>query len=184
MKDDIRVMLAGSASKVSLTFDLWTSPNNLPFLVITGHWFTESYKLIDFVLDFVNLPYPHRGVDISQALGYFVGDFGLERKVMGITVDNAGNMETAYQELLQDFPHLLQVCCAAHCLNICCQAGFNYLKSSISKLRELLKSINQPKAYQVKYIPKTKLLPVWCISVQSIILFRASTIFKHNWIHI
>ena len=70
---------------------------------------------------------------------------------MAVTLDNATNMEAAYQFLRDDddFSQLIHVPCSAHCLNLICQAGFDELKSEVDKIQKATKTINSPKEFQV-----------------------------------
>lgn len=38
------------SSAIAITQDAWTSPNNLPFMSITGHFITNDWTLMDITL--------------------------------------------------------------------------------------------------------------------------------------
>lgn len=48
---------------------MWTSsPQKLGYMVVTGHWIDADWKLNMTVLNFCNVPPPHSGLVISEAL--------------------------------------------------------------------------------------------------------------------
>src|SRR3954453_18741650 len=62
--------LRRAGSKISVTLDCWTSPNNEAFLGITGHYIDNEWALQSLVLDFVPLNGEHTGENLC---GAFVG---------------------------------------------------------------------------------------------------------------
>ncbi|CAI5983363.1 unnamed protein product [Closterium sp. NIES-65] len=47
--------------RVSFTIDMWTSPNNRAWLVVTGHWIDENYQLRTMVFEFREIHERHTG---------------------------------------------------------------------------------------------------------------------------
>nr|GLL42000.1 zinc finger BED domain-containing protein RICESLEEPER 2-like [Ipomoea trifida] len=85
-----------SVSKVSLTTDCWKSKNQkIEYMVVTGHWIDYSWKLQKRVLSFINIPPPRGGLQISDAIFKCMKEWGIERKVFTITVDNATSNDSA-----------------------------------------------------------------------------------------
>ncbi|XP_047326863.1 zinc finger BED domain-containing protein RICESLEEPER 1-like [Impatiens glandulifera] len=64
-------------------------------MVITGHWIDFSWKLQKRVLSFANIPPPRGGLQISDAIFKCMKEWGIENKVVTITVDNASNNDVA-----------------------------------------------------------------------------------------
>nr|XP_027075831.1 zinc finger BED domain-containing protein RICESLEEPER 2-like [Coffea arabica] len=58
-------------------------------MVVTGHFIDSDWVLQKRVLNFCNVPPPHTGVIIADALSKCFIDWGIENKVSSITVDNA-----------------------------------------------------------------------------------------------
>ena len=45
------------------TLDYWTSPNAIPFLVVTAHFFNDTRTILhECLLDFREVPHPHTGM--------------------------------------------------------------------------------------------------------------------------
>ena len=63
LKDDI-----DDIKKLSLTCDLWTSPNSKSKLGVTGHWITNDWILKEVLLDVVEIKGNHSGNNIGEHL--------------------------------------------------------------------------------------------------------------------
>ncbi|KAK1398022.1 hypothetical protein POM88_007885 [Heracleum sosnowskyi] len=58
-----------SVPKINITTDMWTSSNQkLGYMVVTSHWIDSEWKLNMRVLNFCNVPPPHSGYIIAEAL--------------------------------------------------------------------------------------------------------------------
>ncbi|CAI5458675.1 unnamed protein product [Closterium sp. Yama58-4] len=90
----LKVRLGALSSKISFTCDLWTAPNNEQFMAITAHWIDKNWEIYK--------------------------EWGLEEKVMGITVDNASNNEKFLSLLSTEvgFCKDRHLMCFAHVLNL------------------------------------------------------------------
>lgn len=65
----MRAFWAGIDSKISFTTDIWSAPNDIPFMAITGHWIDRNFKMRSMLMDFVALPGSHAGTAIEK-VGY------------------------------------------------------------------------------------------------------------------
>ncbi|KAK1354828.1 hypothetical protein POM88_002934 [Heracleum sosnowskyi] len=84
-------------NKISLTTDIWKSKvQKISYMCITGHFVDSDWQLQKRVLSFVDLPPPHTGVDLSDALFKCIKYWGIENKIFTISVDNASNNEQIY----------------------------------------------------------------------------------------
>jgi len=122
--------LRNAGSKISVTLDCWTSPNNKAFLGITGHYIDSGWKLRSLVLDFVPLSGSHTGANLC---GAFVGTcerLGILDKLLGVTTDNASN-NGKLLSYFEDFSRKRgitfdkeqqHVRCLAHIMNLAAQA--------------------------------------------------------------
>jgi hypothetical protein len=82
-------------------------------------------------LNFFNVPHPHSGVVIVDALRNCFIEWGIEDKVLIITVDNARANDSAIRIIKDDFElrnelavrgRLFHVRCCAHVTNLLVQA--------------------------------------------------------------
>ena len=97
--------LSTARSKIHLSFDLWTAPNYVPILGITGHWTTDDYMIKTSLLALREISGPHDGQNIGQVIYDVIKDFKFESKVGYFMRDNATNNDTAIQSIenyLQD----------------------------------------------------------------------------------
>ncbi|XP_022683481.1 zinc finger BED domain-containing protein RICESLEEPER 2-like [Setaria italica] len=148
MKQDIQNELESLDSHVCLTSDLWTSIQNLGYMVVTAHYITPDFKIKKKIISFKEVKYPHSGFAIEEALVSCLTEWGIRNKLFTLTVDNASNNNTACDllvdthkyELMLEGAHLHVRCCA-HILNILVQDGMKIIHEGIKKIRELLKHI-------------------------------------------
>lgn len=127
-------MLAGRlkllSSNVSFTIDCWTSANQHPFQGVTAHWIDDNWKIQSTVLDLALLEGPHTGKNLCGAFINTLKTYDIERKVLGISTDNASNMDSFFMEfqIYAEGQNLNftttdnRVRCLAHILNLSCQA--------------------------------------------------------------
>ena len=133
----IRDLLCSADRKVSITLDCWTSPNTKAFMGITVHYIDDSWTLQSHILDFVPLYEEHTGKKLCGAFVASCDRFGILPKILGITTDNASNMNTlfAYLEgVCRDRGIVFEkkeqrVRCMAHVTNLSVQALLRGLKA-------------------------------------------------------
>lgn len=71
--------------KISLTTDLWRSkPQKIEYMVVTGHYIDQQWKLQKRILSFVHLPPPRKGRDIANCLFKCLKEWEIENKVSGL----------------------------------------------------------------------------------------------------
>jgi hypothetical protein len=64
----MRAFWASIDSRISFTTDIWSAPNDIPFMAITGHWIDRNFKMRSMLIDFVPLPGSHTGSFIEKVL--------------------------------------------------------------------------------------------------------------------
>jgi hypothetical protein len=122
--------LRNAGSKTSLTLDCWTSPNAKAFMGITAHYIDDDWKPQSLVLAFVHLDSQHAGEDLCEALVAACEQFNILPELLGITTDNAANIDkllACFEQACLDrgvtFDKKEQhVRCAAHVINLAVQA--------------------------------------------------------------
>jgi hypothetical protein len=151
-------------SKISLTIDLWTSPNNKAFVSTTAHFIDNAWKLREILIDFGVLSGRHDGANIADGVYSVIGEYGLVRKVTGesatrdgnsadindppiaqihaITVDNAHSNNAVVQELSSLFRQdgvewkweSQRFRCFNHIMNLAVRNGLECLKDEVDKV--------------------------------------------------
>nr|GMD16299.1 zinc finger BED domain-containing protein RICESLEEPER 2-like [Ipomoea batatas] len=150
-----------SVSKVSLTTDCWKSKNQkIEYMVVTGHWIDSSWKLQKRVLSFINIPPSRGGLQISDAIFKCMKEWGIERKVFTITVDNATSNDSAIRYMKDTLQRsrslvcggrLFHVRCCAHILNLCVQDGLEEIRHVISDVRDSMEYVNRSEARRIQF---------------------------------
>ncbi|XP_047340261.1 zinc finger BED domain-containing protein RICESLEEPER 2-like [Impatiens glandulifera] len=129
-------------------------------MVITGHWIDFSWKLQKRVLSFANIPPPRGGLQISDVIFKCMKEWGIENKVVTITVDNASNNDVAIRYMKDTIRrsrtlpcdgNLFHVRCCAHILNLCVQDGLGVIEDIIGDIREGVEYVNRSEARRVQF---------------------------------
>lgn len=122
---DVKAALVRSQSKVNLSLDAWSSPNNLSLLGIVAHWIDDDYKLKTGLLALRPVD-GHRGSDIAAILLPVIETFAIRANLGAFQMDNASNNDTALQALAADIPTLdvreSRLRCLGHIINLVVKA--------------------------------------------------------------
>ncbi|KAL4564892.1 hypothetical protein LXL04_028968 [Taraxacum kok-saghyz] len=149
--------LLKSVSKISLTTDCWKSTHKtIEYMVITGHFIDQNWRLQKRVLSFVHVPPPRGGNDIADAIYKCLKEWEIEEKIFTISVDNnASYNDKALKRLKEIFSRvrklvcggrLFHVRCCAHILNLLVRDGLGTIDSVIGEVREAIKYLNNSEA--------------------------------------
>ena len=136
----------------SVTTDIWKSTNQkVSYMVVTSHFIDSNWKLQKHVLNFCDIPPPHSGVAICDALRNGLVDWEIKDKVWTVTVDNASYNDVAVRMLKDNLSYknklplsgkLFHVRCCAHILNLLVQDG-------LSEIGEIIKNVHvRPEKFQ------------------------------------
>lgn len=101
MKKNAIDFLNDNDSNFSFTVDGWTAANMSSFCGITIHFIDILWNLISFALNLVPINGKHRGSDTADFVYNTLKTFGVEKKIQGITCDNARVNDT-FMEKLQE----------------------------------------------------------------------------------
>lgn len=149
MKQQLHTELQGLNSRVCITSDMWTSIQRLGYMCITIHCIDASFILIKEVISLKAMKYPHTNVTIEETLRRCLTEWGINRKLLTLTLDNAPNNTKAVQVFLANKDHELlfdgldfHVRCCPHILNLLVQDGLAHVKKSIEKIRDLSRHID------------------------------------------
>ena len=156
-KKKLKTML-GSVNRVSLTTDFWKSGQKIGYICLTCHFVDSSWKLQKRIINFCDVPPPHFGVVISDAIFKSLLDWGLENKVCTITLDNANNNDAAVRILKDAIKRKLMlggkifhVRCCAHVINLLVQYGLSEIETVIENVRESVKYLIASEARLIKF---------------------------------
>lgn len=119
------------------------------YMCLTAHYIDGNWDLKSRIIDFCAFPPPHTGGAIAMKIVELLKDWGLEKRVFSVTVDNASsndNMQSILRRQLRkdlvcngEFFHIR---CVAHILNLIVQDGLSVISGALEKIRESVKFVN------------------------------------------
>ncbi|CAA0836411.1 Zinc finger BED domain-containing protein DAYSLEEPER [Striga hermonthica] len=149
-KKILRKMLADVRSRICLTSDVWTACTSEGYICLTAHFIDAEWKLNNFILSFSAFPPPHSGTELARKVFDLLREWGIDRKIFSITLDNAksnDNMQDILREqlCLQDSllceGQFFHIRCSAHVLNLIVQKGIKVAGDALHKIRESVKYV-------------------------------------------
>uniref|UniRef100_A0A803M5D0 BED-type domain-containing protein n=1 Tax=Chenopodium quinoa TaxID=63459 RepID=A0A803M5D0_CHEQI len=90
-KDKLKEELSVVKGRISLTSDCWTSITTDGYMSLTAHFVDNQWNLQKKILNFRFLPPPHTGVHMSDHVYDLLKEWGIQKKIMCITLDNASS---------------------------------------------------------------------------------------------
>ncbi|KAK9682394.1 hypothetical protein RND81_10G070700 [Saponaria officinalis] len=143
-KQKLILLLKKACGRISLTSDCWTSVTTDGYISLTAHFIDENWHLQKRVLNFSFLPPPHSGVAMSVKVTTLLKEWGIENRIMSMTLDNASANDSMAESLKPDLNLMangeyFHVRCCAHILNLIVQEGLKDLDDAILKVRESVK---------------------------------------------
>ncbi|CAD5312077.1 unnamed protein product [Arabidopsis thaliana] len=147
-KIKLKEKLAIIPGRICLTTDLWRALTVESYICLTAHYVDVDGVLKTKILSFCAFPPPHSGVVIAMKLSELLKDWGIEKKVFTLTVDNASAndiMQSILKRKLQK--HLVcsgeffHVRCSTHILNLIVQDGLEVISGALEKIRETVKYV-------------------------------------------
>ncbi|XP_073287623.1 putative transcriptional regulator tpeD, partial [Primulina huaijiensis] len=97
-REDVKTSLSLARSNISLSFDIWSTSNDLQLLAVVGHWITKECRLQVALLGLRPI-LRHFGSTIAPVLYDVITTYGIEDRLGAFQTDNAGNNDTAIREL-------------------------------------------------------------------------------------
>jgi len=150
----LKTLLLSIPGRICLTSDLWTSINTEGFIALTAHFVDLSWKLNSKVLNFCHMPPPTppppTGFELSKKVYELLQEWGLEKKVFSITLDNASANDVLQNSLRTQLNlHNGLICsgeffhirCCAHILNLIVEEGLKVLGNTLDQIRNSIKYI-------------------------------------------
>ncbi|KAJ9538971.1 hypothetical protein OSB04_031704 [Centaurea solstitialis] len=88
-KSKLLDLLQSVPSIIALTSDCWTSLTTDGYISLTAHFVDKSWHLQKTVLAFTCMSPPHTGAALAEKLCGLLKEWGFDKKIMSITLDNA-----------------------------------------------------------------------------------------------
>ena len=122
---EVKDLVAQSRSKINLSFDLWTSGNELTLCGVVAHFIDRGGYLKTALLGMPRLLGTHSGENIASCLIIVIHEYELASKLGYFMMDNAKENDVAIRALAQTFPineKKQRLRCAGHIINLITKA--------------------------------------------------------------
>lgn len=123
-----------------ITIILWKANQNVSHMVITCLYVDSNQDLQKHIISFCDVP-PQTAIIIFDALNKCLVEWGLEKKVWIVTIDNATYNDasmrkdnTSYHNSLPFGGKLFHVRCCAHILNL-------FVIDELSEIKDIIKNV-------------------------------------------
>jgi hypothetical protein len=140
----VKQQLAQATTAIHISFDAWTSPNQLAMIAIVAHFLDEKYEYQTRLLALRRHLGDYSGPNIATTLEYVLWQWAIESKIGVAVCDNATNNDTCLRHL---FPHLNQwirledvkyrrICCFGYILNLVTKAFLFRDNTNVFKFKD------------------------------------------------
>lgn len=135
----LRTMLRSAISDFNLSFDLWTSDNNLSLIAVVAHFISAELKPQHVLLGMKEVLGSHSGENIGATVLEVIRDYQIQDRIGWIMLDNAYSNDTAVSYLVEELDldrtaAEVRLRCMGHVLNLAAQ-DFLFGKNSEDFLR-------------------------------------------------
>ncbi|EAQ84561.1 hypothetical protein CHGG_08575 [Chaetomium globosum CBS 148.51] len=153
----VKADLTKALSQIHISFDLWTSPNNLAMISVFGHFINQKKMPQSRLLAFRRQLGKHSGNYIALTIQDILKAWGIGKQVGVCVADNAGNNDTCLKALYRSLDPTItdrdikarRMRCFGHVLNLVVQAFlfgqdatcFERAKGPVGKLHNIVKFI-------------------------------------------
>ncbi|OBS15181.1 hypothetical protein FPOA_13923 [Fusarium poae] len=129
-KDSLRQEMQTAHSNISISFDIWTSPNYQAILGCVAHFINRSGKRRTVVLALRELVGEHSGENMADVLLHIFDDYGISGRIGYFMADNASSNDACIDLVLKAlYPNMSRkhrvrrrLRCFGHIVNFCAQA--------------------------------------------------------------
>ncbi|KAA8519967.1 hypothetical protein F0562_014223 [Nyssa sinensis] len=159
-KDKLKHVIESIPSRICLTSDLWSSIATDGYLALTAHYVDENWILQKKILSFHHMPPPHSGPILVEKVIHLLKEWGIEKKVFSLTLDNAKYNDGLIDVLKRHLSltdtlfcggEFFHVRCGAHILNLIVQAGLKVIDEAVNKIRESVKYVRGSEGRKIKF---------------------------------
>ncbi|XP_042452622.1 zinc finger BED domain-containing protein RICESLEEPER 2-like [Zingiber officinale] len=156
----LRTELLACPDRICLTSDAWTSIAIDGYLSLIAHYVNKNWVLQKRILNFSYIPPPHPGVALVEKIYSLACDWGIEKKLFSITLDNASANDVCVEILKTQLRlknaftfdgTLFHVQCYAHILNLIVQDGLKKIDIAVDKIRESVKYVKGSQGRKEKF---------------------------------
>ena len=113
--------LATTQGQIHISFDMWTSRNQLCLCGIIVHFIDVNGKMFNFLLSIPEVLGRHSGANIAETVEEIVHEYNIQSRVGYFVTDNAGNNDTALDLISEELDFNAKhrrLRCMGHILNL------------------------------------------------------------------
>ncbi|TYJ30966.1 hypothetical protein E1A91_A06G164700v1, partial [Gossypium mustelinum] len=161
IRRSVEEKLAKAPGLICLTSDNWNSEHtNDEYICISTHWVDKDWKLQKRIIRFRALFPPYDGLNIADELVLCLSQWGIDKKIFSITLDNASYNDVMVSCLKNHFRAnrailcdgaFFQVRCCAHILNLIVKAGLELADDVVGKIRNGIKYIKKLRIHRKRF---------------------------------
>jgi hypothetical protein len=100
---DVKLSLQKGYSRIALSFDIWTAPNDLMLLGVVGHWIDQNKRLQRALLGLPAVEGHYGKGDLAPALSSVIDLYEIGHKLSAFQMDNADNNDTCLRALAEKY---------------------------------------------------------------------------------
>ena len=156
-KEKLRSELGEVSGRISLTSDCWTSITTDGYISLTAHFVDKFWCVQKRILNFCFMAPPHTGIHFSSHVFNLLKEWGIQKKIFSLTLDNASNNDVFAENLKWELELLsegdfFRVRCCAHILNLIVQDGLKEIDDAVIKVRETVKYCKGSQTRKQKFL--------------------------------
>lgn len=125
-KEKVISHLSQSRSRITISFDGWTSSSNMDVVAVVAHYINANYKRQAVLLSLKPTYGSHSGDNLSECLFHTIREFKLQSNIAFFIADNASPNDIAIELLSKEElslqPKKQRLRCVAHIINLVCKA--------------------------------------------------------------
>ena len=156
-KQKVKETLSSVSGRIALTSDCWSSITTDGYLSLTAHFIDDSWCLQKMILNFSYMPPPHTGLALCNHVCKLLKEWGIQKKVFSITLDNAASNDSMADLMKTEMDLVCEgayfhVRCCAHIMNLIVQDGLKEVDEAILKVRESVKYCKGSQSRKHKFL--------------------------------
>ncbi|KAL2934009.1 putative AC transposase [Bienertia sinuspersici] len=156
-KTKLDELLKRAPGRIAITSDCWSSITIDGYISLTAHFIEKNWRLGKRVLAFSFIPPPHTGAALAKKMTCLLKQWGIEKRIASITLDNASSNDSMVETLKYDLDLVsngdyFHVRCCAHILNLIVQEGLKEIDDAVLKVRECVKYCKGSQGRKQKFL--------------------------------
>ncbi|WOH01001.1 hypothetical protein DCAR_0520379 [Daucus carota subsp. sativus] len=158
-KQSLQKVLEGIPGKISLTLDLWGSPQSVGYVFVTGQFIDSEWKMHRKILNVIMEPFPESDSAFSHSVDVCLCDWNMDGRLasliinQSLTDDATDNLKALLSVKNPNMlgGQLLQKNCLARSFSSIAQEALRAAQDAVQKVRNSVKYVKSSEFYEVKF---------------------------------